>query len=119
MGRKRRKIIKRQPKPFPSIFICPICNQQTVTVSKVNVNTAVVSCSSCGNELEVPWFRSFMPVDAYSIWYDVLTGRRSREEVARQVEALIAESAPIEGEASEVASEGGEQPVDEGKEEVG
>ncbi|MCS7142309.1 MAG: hypothetical protein NZ920_00730 [Aigarchaeota archaeon] len=117
MGRKRRKIIKRQSKPFPRLFVCPICNLQSVTVTKERLHTATVSCSSCGNSLEVPWYRSFMPVDAYSIWYDVVTGRKTRDMIAKEVEeALTTYRREEEGESAEPLE--GEAPVDEGEKQI-
>jgi len=93
MGRKRRKIIRRQPKPFPSLFLCPVCNTQAVSVTHVGGYTATVKCRSCGTEHEVPWYKSFMPVDAYSIYYDIATGRRSAEDVRREIEERAAQVA--------------------------
>ncbi|MDJ0274964.1 MAG: transcription elongation factor 1 family protein [Nitrososphaerota archaeon] len=88
MGRKRRKIVKRAPRRIPRVFYCPLCNQQAVTVVNVTGYSAEVSCGSCGTSVTVPWYRSSLPVDAYSTWYDVVTGRRKREEVEAEVERL-------------------------------
>jgi len=88
MGRKRRKIIRRQAKPYPKVFICPLCNTQAVTVTPEGRNIAVVKCGNCGVSHEVPWYRSYMPVDAYSVWYDVVTGRRSVEDLRKEIERM-------------------------------
>jgi transcription elongation factor Elf1 len=88
MGRKRRKIIRRPPRRIPKVFYCPICNQQSVTIVNVTAYSAEVSCGSCGTTHTVPWYRSSLPVDAYSTWYDVVTGRRKVEEVEAEVERL-------------------------------
>jgi transcription elongation factor Elf1 len=126
MGRKRRKIIRRPPRRIPKVFYCPICNQQSVTVVNVTAYSAEVSCGSCGTTHTVPWYRSSLPVDAYSTWYDVVTGRRKVEEVEAEVERLrrlyegipeevieaVAEEAEGSGEAVEeisVSEEGGER----------
>ncbi len=88
MGRKRRKIIRKQAKPYPKVFICPLCNVQAVTVTLEGRNIAVVKCGNCGVSHEVPWYRSYMPVDAYSVWYDVVTGRRSVEDLRKEIERM-------------------------------
>ena len=88
MGRKRRKIIRRPPRRIPRVYYCPLCNQQSVTVVNVTTYSAEVSCGSCGTTHVVPWYRSSVPVDAYSTWYDVVTGRRKAEEVEAEVERL-------------------------------
>ncbi|GBC70844.1 hypothetical protein HRbin02_00616 [Candidatus Calditenuaceae archaeon HR02] len=112
MGRKRRKIIRRTARAPPKVFACPLCGAQAVTVTQVMRFRAVVSCGKCGVSHEVPWLKSYMPVDAYSTWYDIVTGRVSPEKVrekierleAVEVEALQSES----GEPVEVVEEGDE-----------
>lgn len=103
MGRKRRKIIRKQARPYPKVYICPLCNTQAVTVTVENRNIAVVKCGNCGVSHEVPWYRSYMPVDAYSVWYDVVTGRKSPEDLRKEIEKMaitVEETAePIEEEA--------------------
>lgn len=119
MGRKRRKIIKKQAKPYPKVYLCPLCNTQAVTVTVEGRNIAVVKCGNCGVSHEVPWYRSYMPVDAYSVWYDVVTGRRSPEDLRREIErmAMIIEEAaePIEDESESQPQE----PVETAEETVG
>ncbi len=102
MGRKRRKIIRKQAKPYPKVFICPLCNVQAVTVTVESSKIAVVKCGNCGVSHEVPWYRSYMPVDAYSVWYDVVTGRRSVEDLRREIERM---TVTIEEAAEPVADE--------------
>ncbi|MEN3047189.1 MAG: transcription elongation factor 1 family protein [Candidatus Caldarchaeales archaeon] len=113
MGRRRRKIIKRTPKPFPKVFYCPLCNQQAVTVVNVSGYVARVSCGNCGVSHDVPWYRSSMPVDAYSIWYDVVMGRVTEEEVARKIERLKAVHEVVLEEAGELAEEVPVEPVED------
>jgi transcription elongation factor Elf1 len=114
MGRKRRKIIRRPPRRIPKVFYCPICNQQSVTVVNVTAYSAEVSCGSCGTTHTVPWYRSSLPVDAYSTWYDIVTGRRRVEEVEAEVEKLrqLYESIPEEV-IEAVAEEGSGEAVEE------
>ncbi|MCS7118096.1 MAG: transcription elongation factor 1 family protein [Thaumarchaeota archaeon] len=125
MGRRRRKIIRRAPRPFPKVFYCPLCNQQAVTVVTVSGYVAEVSCGNCGVSHQVPWYRSSMPVDAYSTWYDIVMRRVSEEEVAQKIDRLrmsheqvIEEVELVSGEVS--ADETGAETVDKSAEsEVG
>lgn len=117
MGRKRRKIIKRAPRRIPRVFYCPLCNQQSVTVVNVSGYSAEVSCGSCGTALTVPWYRSSLPVDAYSIWYDVVTGRRRAEEVEAEVERLRQLHEGLAEEVIEALAGEGEGAAGEGTEE--
>ncbi|MEM1937434.1 MAG: hypothetical protein QXX49_06110 [Candidatus Caldarchaeum sp.] len=79
MGRKRRKVIKRAPRPFPNIFPCPACGAVAVTVKhEKKAETAEVVCGSCGASGSVPWYPAYSVVDAYTKWYD----RFSRGEQA-------------------------------------
>jgi len=75
VGRKRRKIIRRPViKPFPKLFSCPICGQETVTVyHETNSESAKVICTNCGVCEEVKWYPAYAPVDAYADFYDKLT----------------------------------------------
>ncbi len=116
MGRKRRKIIRRPPRRIPKVYYCPLCNQQSVTVVNATAYSAEVSCGSCGTTHVVPWYRSSLPVDAYSTWYDVVTGRRGAEEVEAEVERLrqLYEGAPEEViEAVTEGAEGASEAVEE------
>jgi len=86
MGRKRRKIIRRVVKPFPKIFACPLCNELAVAVyHEEGSDKARVVCGNCKASAEVRWLPSYMPVDAYAEFYDIVTGaRRPIEETVQQ-----------------------------------
>jgi len=85
MGRRRRKIIKKVVKPFPKVFVCPICNEQAVTVyHEEGTDHAKVICANCKVSAEVKWLPSYMPVDAYAEFYDIVTGAKKPVEVAAQ-----------------------------------
>lgn len=117
MGRKRRKIIRRTARAPPKVFACPLCGAQAVTVTQVMRFRAVVACGNCGVSHEVPWLRSYMPVDAYSTWYDIVTGRISPEKVKEKIDRLEAvEVEVLESESSEpaeVVEKGGQLEADE------
>jgi transcription elongation factor Elf1 len=75
MGRKRRKIVKRTPRPFPTVFTCPLCGAMAVTVThEKRSSTAVVACGSCKASEEITWYPAYSTVDAYTKWYDKVTG---------------------------------------------
>lgn len=85
MGRRRRKIIKRVVKPFPKLFTCPICNELAVAVyHEEGADRARVMCGNCRASVEVRWLPSYMPVDAYAEFYDIVTGARKPIEVSAQ-----------------------------------
>lgn len=94
MGRKRRKIIRKTVRSPPKVFACPLCGAQAVTVTQKERFRAVVVCGKCGVSHEVPWLRSYLPVDAYSTWYDIVTGRVKPEKVRERIERL--EAAAVE-----------------------
>ncbi|MEM1945186.1 MAG: hypothetical protein QW756_05490 [Nitrososphaerota archaeon] len=74
MGRRRRRIIRRAPKPLPKIFTCPLCSAVAVTIShEEGSDKALVVCGSCKASAEVNWYPSYAAVDAYSRWYDQVT----------------------------------------------
>jgi len=85
MGRRRRKIIKRVVKPFPKLFTCPLCNELAVAVyHEEGSDRAKVMCGNCKTSVEVRWLPSYMPVDAYAEFYDIVTGARKPVEVSAQ-----------------------------------
>lgn len=74
MGRKRRRVIRKTVKPPPSIFVCPLCNHESVSViHEKDSEFAKVTCAYCKVSMEVPWYPSYTLVDAYSAWYDMVT----------------------------------------------
>ncbi len=83
MGRRRRKIVKKKIiKPPPKIFLCPICNVEAVTVQRIKGEEyAEVSCSNCKAKARVRWYPAYSEVDAYSEFYDIVTGGKKVEVV--------------------------------------
>ncbi|BAJ50945.1 MAG: transcription elongation factor 1 family protein [Candidatus Caldarchaeum sp.] len=74
MGRKRRKIIKRTPRPFPKVFSCPLCGATAVrVVHEKKSETATVTCGNCNASAEIPWYPAYSEVDVYTKWYDIVT----------------------------------------------
>ncbi|RLG07762.1 MAG: hypothetical protein DRN65_02895 [Thaumarchaeota archaeon] len=114
MGRRRRKIIKKVVRPLPKVFVCPICNEEAVTVyHEEGAEYAKVICSNCKVSAEVRWLPSYMPVDAYAEFYDIVTGAKKPIQVAagsgetssegeEKVESVSeSESTPMQGESHE------------------
>lgn len=83
MGRKRRKIIKKKVvKPPPKVFLCPICNEEAVTVRREEDGEyAQVVCARCGANARVKWHPAYTSVDAYAEFYDIVTGAKKPLEV--------------------------------------
>lgn len=120
MGRRRRKIVKKKViKPPPKIFLCPICNVESVTVHHMKGDDyANVSCSNCNAKARIRWYPAYSEVDAYSEFYDIVTGRK-KVEIAEEAPSQIEEGLPsveeesvnaVEGDISEEAVEGDGEP---------
>lgn len=71
MGRRRRKVVRRTAKPYPTMFLCPVCHHETVTVEiHKKEKKATITCSNCNLTDEVEILPIHMPVDAYCLFYD-------------------------------------------------
>jgi len=84
VGRRRRKIVKKKiVKPPPKIFLCPVCNVEAVTVlHQKGEDYAEVLCANCKTKVKVRWYPAYSEVDAYSEFYDIVTGRKKVEIIA-------------------------------------
>ncbi|MCS7132594.1 MAG: hypothetical protein N3F65_03085 [Nitrososphaeria archaeon] len=86
MGRKRRKVIKKVVKPLPQVFACPLCHEEAVAVyHEEGTEYAKVVCANCKVSAEVKWLPSYMPVDAYAEFYDIVTGAKKPVQTAVEV----------------------------------
>lgn len=79
MGRRRRKVIKLPKKKLPRVFLCPMCNQQSIRVEIVDEGgerKAMIRCGNlnCGYVKEVTVKPYFKEVDAYCQLIDELYG---------------------------------------------
>lgn len=57
MGRRRRRVIRIVKKKLPTVFTCPVCNEDAMKVTlPKGAGIAVVQCASCGakDEFDVP-----------------------------------------------------------------
>ena len=78
MGRRRRKVIRRTVKPYPTMFLCPVCHHETVTVDlHRNEKKAIITCSNCSLTDEVEILPIHMPVDAYCLFYDRIVNKEA------------------------------------------
>jgi len=112
MGRRRRKIIKKIIRPLPKVFVCPICNEEAVAVyHEEGAEYAKVICANCKASAEVRWFPSYMPVDAYAEFYDIITG--AKKPIKVEVEGHGEEP---ERERSSTQIRGGESEISENRE---
>lgn len=95
MGRRRRKIVKKKiVKPPPKIFLCPVCNVEAVTIlHHKGDDYAEVVCTNCKTKTKVRWYPAYSEVDAYSEFYDIVTGKK-KIEVAAETHGLREEDMP-------------------------
>lgn len=71
MGRKRRKELKVTHKKLPSIFNCPNCGMNSVSVEIDNeTRKAAVKCGSCGRSGEYVLKTLQKKIDAYNMFVD-------------------------------------------------
>ena len=74
MGRRRKKTRKivRTRRTIPSIFQCPHCGSQTLTISVNRVKgKAVARCGHCGFYAEVDVPPIYQAVDVYGLIVDL------------------------------------------------
>lgn len=85
MGRRRRKVVKRKVvKPLPTVFICPLCNEESVSMSyNKGDEYATVKCMKCGIEEQIKIYPNYLPVDAYCEWYDRVTRKVTSVDVEK------------------------------------
>lgn len=84
MGRRRRRRIRKKViKPPPKVFTCPLCNEEAVAVyHEDGSDYAEVICSNCKAHARVRWLPSYMAVDAYAEFYDIVTGSKKPAETS-------------------------------------
>ncbi len=71
MGRKRRKELKIVRKKIPTIFNCPKCGSNSVSVQvDRNSNNSFVKCGSCGLSGSFELKPIMKAVDAYNMFVD-------------------------------------------------
>lgn len=71
MGRRRRRVIRIVKKKLPTVFTCPVCNEDAMKVTlPKGAGMAVVQCAACGakDEFDVP--RGTQMVDVYCRFTD-------------------------------------------------
>lgn len=94
MGRRRRKVIRRTVKPYPTMFLCPVCHHETVTAEvHRKEKKAIITCSNCNLTDEVEILPIHMPVDAYCTFYDRIVKREALEAASPDRTTLSQERA--------------------------
>ena len=78
MGRRRRRVIRIVKKKLPTVFTCPVCNEDAMKVTlPKGAGMAAIHCAACGvkDEFDVP--RGTQMVDVYCKFTDkyYLTGQ--------------------------------------------
>ena len=88
MGRKRRKELKATHKRLPSIFNCPNCGMNSVSVEiDGQTRKATVKCGSCGRSGEYTLKNLQKKIDAYNMFVDHFFEEAASEEGAPPAEA--------------------------------
>jgi len=71
MGRRRRRVIRIVKKKLPTVFTCPICNEDAVKVTlPKGPGTAIVQCAACGAKDEFDVSRATQMIDVYCKFTD-------------------------------------------------
>jgi transcription elongation factor Elf1 len=85
LGRRRRKVVKKKIiKPPPTVFICPLCNEESVSISyNKGDEYAIVKCMKCGVEEHIKMYPNSLLVDAYCEWYDRVTKRVTTVDIEK------------------------------------
>ncbi|MGB9022494.1 MAG: transcription elongation factor 1 family protein [Candidatus Bathyarchaeia archaeon] len=71
MGRRRRRVIRIVKKKLPTVFTCPVCNEDAMKVTLPKAaGLATVECAACGakDQFDVP--RGTQMVDVYCKFTD-------------------------------------------------
>jgi len=90
MGRKRRKEQKVTHKRLPSIFNCPNCGMNSVSVEiDGQTRKATVKCGSCGRSGEYTLKTLQKKIDAYNMFIDqFFEEAEATEEAGPSTEAV-------------------------------
>jgi len=71
MGRRRRRVIRIVKKNLPTVFTCPVCNEDAMKVTlPKGAGIAVVQCAACGAKDEFDVARGTQMVDVYCRFTD-------------------------------------------------
>jgi transcription elongation factor Elf1 len=71
MGRRRRRVIRIVKKKLPTVFTCPVCNEDAMKVTlPKGAGVAFVQCAACGAKDEFTVPRGTQMVDVYCKFTD-------------------------------------------------
>jgi len=71
MGRRRRRVIRIVKKKLPTVFTCPICNEDAMKVTLPKAEgVATVVCAACGVKDQFDVLRGTQMVDVYCKFTD-------------------------------------------------
>jgi len=72
MGRRRRKVVRRAKTKLPTVFLCPRCGKQSITVEIFpGGERAKVCCISCELIEELDTRPAFREIDVYCQFTDI------------------------------------------------
>ncbi len=102
MGRRkrRRKVVLKPKRKLPTVFQCPSCGYNSVSVSiRKKDKLVLVKCSVCGLHLTFDYNPYLVEVDYYSKFLDSF--ERGEIVAPSQIEGVVGE----EGESERIYSE--------------
>lgn len=71
MGRRRRRVIRIVKKKLPTVFTCPVCNEDAMKVRlPKGAGVAIVQCAACGAKDEFDVRPGTQMVDVYCKFTD-------------------------------------------------